>query len=492
MLLALWVRLWQPDVRPPHFDEGVNGWFVDQITENGYYDYDPTNYHGPLHFYVLWLAQSVLGRDIAVLRLPTALVGAGCVWLVLSLGTWLGRRAVFWGGLFLALSPGAVYYARYAIHETWMVFFLLAALRGWWLWTESGKSSGIPWMAAGLTGLLVTKETHLLHLGSFALALPCLAWWERVVPSRGAPQPPRPAASLHRVAVPLFWCLFALGALYSGGGLHLPDLVDFFTAFAAWAHTGVEGGEGGGHTKAWSYWLGLMARYEWAALLGLAFAPLCMARVPRPVRLLSILGCGTLLAYSLIPYKTPWCIVSLLWPFTLLAGVALDALWRVHPAGRIAALGVGAALLMLSASSTRRVAFDRCTDEAEPYVYVQTTHALERLTDPLKELLRRDPLSRNLVGHVVIESSYPIPWLLGDYPNIGYYTKELTADSADADFLLVGHSLKEAVEQRLKGTYFTETFLLRPALEGCTLYLAVHRFRELFPDRPSGFEPLTP
>ena len=49
-------------MKPPHFDEGVNGWFVDQMTQTGFYHYDPTNYHGPFHFYVLFLAQTLLGQ----------------------------------------------------------------------------------------------------------------------------------------------------------------------------------------------------------------------------------------------------------------------------------------------------------------------------------------------------------------------------------------------------------------------------------------------
>src|SRR6266446_7413152 len=57
-------------IKPPHFDEGINGWFVDQMRGTGFYRYDPTNYHGPLHFYILFLAQSLFGRHIWALRLP--------------------------------------------------------------------------------------------------------------------------------------------------------------------------------------------------------------------------------------------------------------------------------------------------------------------------------------------------------------------------------------------------------------------------------------
>ena len=55
LALAAFLRFFLLGIKPPHFDEGINGWFVDQVMKNGFYRYDPTNYHGPLHFYVLLL-----------------------------------------------------------------------------------------------------------------------------------------------------------------------------------------------------------------------------------------------------------------------------------------------------------------------------------------------------------------------------------------------------------------------------------------------------
>src|SRR5829696_4835148 len=66
---ALVLRLLWLEMKPPHFDEGVNGWFVDRMTEQGFYHYDPTNFHGPLHFYLLFLAQTLFGRHAWALRL---------------------------------------------------------------------------------------------------------------------------------------------------------------------------------------------------------------------------------------------------------------------------------------------------------------------------------------------------------------------------------------------------------------------------------------
>src|SRR5437867_11819802 len=91
--LAAFLRLLLLAIKPPHFDEGINGWFVDQVVKTGFYRYDPTNYHGPLHFYVLLLFERLFGRNVWALRFPIVLVGIGCVWLTLKFERRVGAKA---------------------------------------------------------------------------------------------------------------------------------------------------------------------------------------------------------------------------------------------------------------------------------------------------------------------------------------------------------------------------------------------------------------
>ena len=42
------------------------------------------------------------------------------------------------------------------------------------------------------------------------------------------------------------------------------------------------------------------------------------------VRYLAIYGVGTLMAYSIVAYKTPWCIISIVWPMLLVFGAAIE------------------------------------------------------------------------------------------------------------------------------------------------------------------------
>jgi predicted membrane-bound mannosyltransferase len=53
LLALIFFRFYDLNLRPIHHDESVNGWFVDGMFKNGFYNYDPNNYHGPLYFYFL-------------------------------------------------------------------------------------------------------------------------------------------------------------------------------------------------------------------------------------------------------------------------------------------------------------------------------------------------------------------------------------------------------------------------------------------------------
>src|SRR5437868_7146382 len=124
LLLATALRFFLLGIKPPHFDEGINGWFVDQMLKNGFYKYDPTNYHGPLHFYVLFLSQNLLGRNLWALRLPVVLVSIASVWMAMRFDRVLPRGVARLAALAMAVSPGFIFYGRYSIHEVWLLLLL--------------------------------------------------------------------------------------------------------------------------------------------------------------------------------------------------------------------------------------------------------------------------------------------------------------------------------------------------------------------------------
>ncbi|HEY9401558.1 MAG TPA: phospholipid carrier-dependent glycosyltransferase, partial [Pyrinomonadaceae bacterium] len=137
MLVAAFVRFYQLELRPMHHDEGVNGFFLNNLIRTGVFRYDPTNYHGPtLYYFTLPLALAAERLQMYgtwTVRLLPLIFGMATVWLALGLRRYIGRIGALSAGALLALSPGVVFFSRYFIHEMMFVFFTLgvvaAALR---------------------------------------------------------------------------------------------------------------------------------------------------------------------------------------------------------------------------------------------------------------------------------------------------------------------------------------------------------------------------
>ena len=532
--VAAVLRLAALDLRPVHFDEGVNGWFVDGMVQQGFYHYDPSNFHGPLHFYALFISQTLFGRNLWALRLPTAMVSIACVVLVFAFRSYFSRRACTIAALFMALSPGMVFYGRDAIHETWLVFFLLLSLWGLiGLWSF-GERKHLWATALGLAGAIVTKETYLIHLIALALAAASL------LALHGGAGPVRlPARQTWRGRDLSHCALVSVGAIiffYTGGFLDWPDfsagaeeprgsLAGMYETFLYWGARGVAGETG--HEKPWYYWWDLMTRYEWPALAGLLGGLFLIARRMTAFRrvhrkegriesapadavatarhagpasplagndprflseYIAFYAAAAFIAYTIIPYKTPWCLIAIIAPFYLLFGIGLEA--AIRTVDRYVFASGGLVFGLIAAISTWELNFRNFADEAEPYAYVQTLPEVERLLTPLRTLVERDPANYHLLGYVMTPDHHPLPWLLGDFPRIELYDPGVVPEPADADFLLIDETQSENIERQLRDAYFKEPLRLRGnAADSSMLYLRVEKFRVCFPAREPEFMP---
>jgi len=527
--LAVFLRFFLLGIKPPHFDEGINGWFVDQVMKNGFYRYDPTNYHGPLHFYVLLVSEALFGRNVWALRLPVVLVSIGCVWLCFKFEPLLGRTVSRIAALAMAVSPGFVFYGRYSIHEVWLVLFsmlFILGLLGLW---KFGTPNYLWCAGMGVAGTILTKETYAIHLGCAALAIPALMVSNALnrLPDE---KPARQTWTYVDLAMVIGVGVGAIVFFYSGTFFHWSGVKGIYQAYAAWFATGHEGH---GHEKPWFYWLELMARYELPVLAGVILCLFCQRFNNLSLRYLAIYGAGTLIAYSIVHYKTPWCVINIAWPFLFIFGAALVlsplkldmatygiltlmlcallgwAVWArifdqfaawwpfwVIPGAalifvalrdRRVICAISGVLLCASLGSTIWVNYFHCTTDTEPYVYVQTYNDIFKLTRPLLQLAKRNPIYYQLTGHMIRTSAYPLPWILGDFPHIGYYEHGNSPENLDADFLLVQEDRIKEVEPKLRNAYYTEPLRIRAYQDTSKLYLSAKIFKEFFPGRSPDF-----
>lgn len=496
LVLAAVLRLTLLDIKPAHFDEGVNGYFVDQMTRNGLYQYDPTNFHGPLHFYILFATQTLLGREEWAQRLPLALASFGCVaFLLYGYRRWFSATAARFAALAMAVSPGFVFYGRYAIHETWLVLFLMllvAGLAGMWC---DGRKRDLWFTGIGLAGIMLTKETWIIHVVALGLAWGTLWGIEKVWPSANdLPLAVRREATGDDILRVGTICFAFVLFFFSGCLIDPSGIVGFVEAYAVWTHTGT-GGESG-HEKEWFYWLvpnanndgGLMLRYEWPVLFGVAASfGVVLPKTRRFLRWLAIGAVGTLVAYSIVRYKTPWCLIAFAWPFFLVFGAGVE--WLMERVDRWTISVMAGLVCFFSFNEAKTLNFKKFADETEPYVYVQTTLDLNKLLDPLHWELTRDPNARYRIGHVIQNDKYPLLWLLGDWPNVTWGDHDAAPQPLDAEWLLVDPLSQDRIEGELKDTYFRERIHIRGmAPDDTWLYLRAATFADYFPGRTPEFQ----
>ena len=193
---------------------------------------------------------------------------------------------------------------------------------------------------------------------------------------------------------------------------------------------------------------------------------------------------GTFAAYSYVAYKTPWCIISIIWPLIFIFGAAATI---VPSHFQKLTTAVSAILIAISFGSCIGLNYFHCTTDTEPYVYVQTYNDVYKVTDPLLTLAHQDPLFYQLTGHIIRPSPYPLPWILDDFPKIGYYEHSNTPANADADFLLVEEDRIPEIEAKLHDSYFTESLKIRPYQDISKLYLSARIFKGFFPGRNPDF-----
>jgi hypothetical protein len=179
-----------------------------------------------------------------------------------------------------------------------------------------------------------------------------------------------------------------------------------------------------------------------------------------------------------------------MWPFLFLGAALIEFL--AERLNRVIAVLVSVPLFAQAAYKSYDLNLVRYDNPKERYVYVQTLRDYHKLIDPILLKAAKDPTSGHALSGVILLGSYfPIPWVLGDFPNIGYYTsKDNWPDKLDADFIAVDADKAADVEKRLKDRYFTTDFLLRDGMDECRAYFRYSAFQDVFPGRQPEFDPV--
>jgi uncharacterized protein (TIGR03663 family) len=498
-LIAAVLRLYDLNLVPLHHDEGVNGNFLVRLVREGFYQYDPKNYHGPTLYYfaalIPWITKLLFGNSARdtyglttfTIRLVPVLFGLATIGLVFLLRRRLGTLATLAAALMLAVSPGAVYLSRYFIHETLFVFFTLGiVVSGVWFYEERNPSYLIP-AGASAALLFATKETAMISAGVLIIAFGLTVVYRRFTRETSAKRDTA-QAGLSKIinemggttrifgsiglALTVFFSLYIL--FYSSFFTYDKGLSASLETFAVWTRTGREA-----HVHSPSTYIEWLVKQEAPLLfLGAMGAAIVVLKPKNALALFCALwSFGLIAAYSLIPYKTPWLLLNFVVPLALIAGYLIQAIYEIDKGQLrlvvvilLAAIGVAT----YQSIDLNFVNYDN-DDPKYVYVYAHTKRNTLDLVNEIERIAKQEDGGKT--GITIVSPDYwPLPWYLRNFSRVGYYGQMAASTEP---IIIANESQKQAIEanfgelyQQVPSNEPGGSFELRP---GVKLLLYVRR-----------------
>jgi len=523
VVVACVLRFPAREAKIMHTDEATQAVKLHEMME-GEYHYDPVDHHGPTLLYTTRSLLWITGTDWeevteSKVRLVPVLFGMGLLLLLILVGDGMGKMALAWSALFIAVSPLIVFYSRYYIMEVLLVFFTFGCIACGWRFFMTRRKSWLVWagICAGL--MHATKETCILHFAAMGVALLAVYVAEFFsagaglgVVNRNRKLPLRPRQ------------LFIFLGCAAGTSILL--FSQFFTEWSGvwdsiatyWNMLGRAGGQG--HEKPAGYyfdllrggvisgrdlwadpdsdWPKILSWQEWrsvlcltadarraviteAVLLVLAVIGCFAAFTAKAernqsnhlVRFLAVYGVVTFLIYSVISYKTPWCIMGAWHALLIMAGLGAERLvrifWNVW-AQRvvIAVLALASAHLALQSYRATR---DFATESRNPYNYSMTSPDVLEWVAKFERFAELHPDGRNLrIDQGDENGGWPLPWYLSRrFPNY-HWQKEERMDPENSPVLLMSAAQEEYVRGLLKEAGQLEAFDEQHIVQVLTLH----------------------
>ncbi|MCM8526249.1 MAG: TIGR03663 family protein [Lentisphaeraceae bacterium] len=489
LLTGLWLRLRNIDQRPMHGDEANQAYRFQMLFEDNNFKYEPKDFHGPTLYYLTlpsaWFSglsdfkESSKAHFRAVPVIFSLLTALGTLLFI----DVLGRRGVLVMSLLIMLSPAMVYYSSYYIQETLLVCFTLFFIGG--LWRYWRKPSMLWALVAGVSlGLMhATKETFVLTMGALALSLAFICYKQRKVDF---------SKFKNRNGIAALFAALTVSVMFYSSFLSNPKgPVDSVTAFIHSVKRGLGANDfeerftsGEGHSKPFNYYLSTIAGsyprkftstlkdiYRNSAarpiseiflllfpVIGLLNLPKKGSRSRKIFMMALVYTVSLTVVYSLIPYKTPWCMLSFLLGFMFCCAMSFRFMSQKLSCkfNKIFALGAVLMIFDLGRQSSIVTAEEFCVSDRNPYAYVQPYFDVEDLSKRITEISEIEGSSYDMPIHFLTPDYWPLPWYLKKFKNVGYWEKSVPEIDPQNFPVIVTTPDREELSKKLEKTHVSE------------------------------------
>jgi len=467
-LVALALRLPRLANRPMHGDEAVNAVKFGVLLAEGFYRYDPHEYHGPaLNYLTLipaWLGSAEKLAQVGefTVRIVPVFFGILLVLMPLLLTRGLGKPAVL-AAAFTAVSPAMVFYSRYYIHEMLLVCFTFGVIVCGYRYAQSKKAA---W--AILTGLFAglaytTKETCII---AFASMLPAVLLTVIVFRRPELTCNSKPAAKIWHIIAAAATTIIISVLFYSSFLTNPSGVLDSVRAYGTYLNRATQSPL---HIHPWYYYLKMLIYSRYGAgpvwsegfiivLAAIGFVVAVTGKSSRNdpgapwLRFFAFYTLTVTAIYSAIGYKTPWCMLTFLHGMIILAAIGATALIQFCPnllSRRILGLIFIFGLFHLIWQAYQ-ANYTFSSDQRNPYVYAHSTTDLFQIAERVEQIARVHPAGYSMHIEVICPNDdyWPLPWYLRRFTStsIGWYSK--VDNSAPIAPLIIASPAVEAALSR--------------------------------------------
>ncbi len=459
--------------RTMHHDEANQALRFKDLMEGPGYKYDPKAHHGPTLYYFtlphVWLSGKTTFAECteATMRSVPLLASALTIVVILLHGKLIGHWTALIAAAFFACSPTFTFYSTYYIQEPIFVLALTSAILAGAYWVKNRHPASLGIAAAAIAIAIATKETWVISATAAAMAGAAICLIHKTNPKTLIPNRREWIVAAMAFFIPLV-LLFT----------------SFFTNPIGLWHviTGLYHGASQSTSLHRAPWYEYIRRFTWfknapgptwtnLPIVILAIVGTVRAFVkPRQkgrefLQFIAIYAFANLAIYSVIPYKTPWCMLCFCLPTIILA--AAGATWWPAHSNKIFPKIVSAIIVAITIAQQIDQALltngRYNTDWRNPYVYGHTVKDYLGLIKRIEEITEFLPdEAKNVFVITNVSDAWPTPWYLRKRKDVRFGDVGLRhwPPEQNPAFIIVTPETEDYL--KVKDDYAWNTHALRP------------------------------
>ncbi len=365
--------------------------------------------------------------------------------------------------------------------EAFLVFMIMRLLLAW----NNGRPIYLILASASVVMLFATKETAFITIGTMIIACFCVVIWQKIYGIKPLKKELEPIAltwknfrerlgdssDLLLIIAACAFIFIYLGVLFFSSFFTYPwGVIGAFEAYIIWTNTGTKD-----HTQnGWLAYLKWGYQLELAIFL-LSFVGTLIAFIKgrhRFAMFAALWAFGLLLAYTIIPYKTPWLALSFILPMCIIGGYAINEI----AAMREFHYKILAGILALTASGVMAyqsydINFVRYDDDSLAYIYAHTKREFLDLIEKVEYYAEKSGKEKDVTVEIVSPEYWAMPWYLKDYPNARFGGALIDINAAE--MIVASKKQKDQLNEKYGAHFkFEGEYPLRP---GVDLFLLIRK-----------------